>query len=107
MQKDWRHSLKVLIQSRPDIKVTTPSTSLGFSADYISRILNNPKSNPQMNNIQKICDALDVSFADVMAGQALDVMRQEAIETVSAMGSRDLKNLLDHLNNNVDLTDQK
>lgn len=99
----WRGRLKSLLKARGE-KITAISLELGFNRDYISRITNNPNSNPSMNNLEIICAYLEISIAELMTGLKLEAEKARTIETISKMGQKEMERLGDYLKKS-DLTD--
>lgn len=95
----WRERVKSLIRQK-NLKVTELSVALDFNRDYISRITNNPNSNPGTQNLEKIANALGVSMGHLMTGEDVGEKREEAIARVSRMGVEELERLNDYLKNN-------
>ncbi len=95
--EDWRERLRKEIKAKgPSFKVTEFSEDLGFSRDYVTRMLK-PDSNPGIKQLQRVCDGLGVSFVYIFTGQReLPVYDQIAAE-MQAMSHGDLVDLRNHL----------
>ncbi|WP_157946806.1 helix-turn-helix transcriptional regulator [Thalassobius sp. I31.1] len=86
---DWRERLKLLIQNR-GYKITEFSEKCGLNRDYVSRITNNPKSNPKIDSLQACCDELGISLGQLFTGDNLSDTREEAISIISKMGQKEV-----------------
>lgn len=92
---DWRDRLRDEI-AKQGVKVTHLSSELGFSRDYISRLLK-PNSRPNLDNLQKVCDGLNVSFAYIYSGREDQDVMDALINEVSGMDRSELLELKEYL----------
>lgn len=92
---DWRDRLGEELY-RKKVKVTRFSSELGFSREYVSRLLK-PGSNPSLENLKKICDALEVSFVYIYTGKREDPVYDQVVSELTEMDTEDLIKLRDQL----------
>jgi len=95
----WRERLKSIMRQK-NIKVTKMSLALGFNRDYLSRITNNPKSNPEINKLESICEYLEITIAQLMSGEDLYIKKERAGDRISKMGESDIARLTEHMKKN-------
>ncbi len=94
---DWRERLRGEIQAKgPNFKVTEFSENLGFSRDFVSRMLK-PNSNPGINNLEKVCEGLGVSFVYIFSGHREEPIHDQIAAKMTKMSEKDLLDLRDHL----------
>lgn len=94
---DWRERLKQEIKDRgPEFKVTEFSESLGFSRDFVSRMLK-PGSNPGIRNLEKVCEGLNLSFVYIFSGHREPPVYDQITSKMSKMTEAELTQLRDHL----------
>ena len=95
--EDWRERLGQEIRAKgPGFKVTEFSESLGFSRDFVSRMLK-PDSNPTIKNLQKVCDGLGVSFVYIFSGVRTAPVYDQIAQKMAEMSEGELIELRDHL----------
>ena len=94
---DWRTRLEAVLVSKK-VKRTHFAVELGFSRDYVTRLLK-PDSNPSLRDLERVCDALGVSFVYIYTGRDEDQIYDNVIREVSKMDENDLRSLRDHLKN--------
>lgn len=93
--EDWRDRLRAVI-AKKDIRMTHLSEEMGFSRDYIGRLLKRG-SNPNLRNLEKVCETLGVSFAYIYTGVQRDKVYDDVISKMSTMTHQELVSLRDHL----------
>lgn len=94
---NWRERLRSEIRGKgPEFKVTEFSEGLGFSKDFVTRMLK-PNSNPTINNIERVCDGLGVSFVYIFSGHREEPVYDQIAAKMTKMSERDLQDLHAHL----------
>ena len=96
---DWRDRLRrelAIKKAEEGIKITQLSEQLGFSRDYISRLLK-PTSNPSLRNLKVVCEALNLSFVEIYTGAKDHAVYDEVIGQVSELTQNQLSALRDHI----------
>lgn len=100
---DWRTRLQGALDAQgPDFKITEFSTSLGFSKDFVTRLLK-PDSNPGINNLQAVCDGLSISIIYLFTGENASDTHGDVARRLTNMSKAELLKLKGHLDN-TDIT---
>lgn len=96
---DWRDRLRRVIaikKAEKGLKITELSKELGWGRDGITRMLR-VTSNPSLERVKILCDALDVSFVEIYTGVRDHAVYDEVVGQVSQLTDQQLRSLRDHL----------
>ena len=95
--KGWRERLREELKAQgPEFNVTEFSEELGYSRDYITRMLK-PDSNPGINHVEKVCKALGVSFVYIFTGKREPALYDQIASEMLSMTEAELIELKGHL----------
>ncbi|MGH1577740.1 helix-turn-helix domain-containing protein [Planktotalea sp.] len=94
---DWREQLEKALNSQgSDFKITEFSSSLGFSRDFVSRMLKS-NSNPAIGNLQKVCDGLNISIVYLFTGKETSELHDDVARRMTEMSKTELLKLRNHI----------
>lgn len=92
---DWRNRMKAELAAR-GVKITILSNSLGYSREYIGRMMKKD-SNPGITDLLRVCEAADISFVYVFTGKREDPAFDGVFNEMSKLTQKELKALKNRL----------
>ena len=92
---DWRNRMKAELAAK-GVKTTILSNSLGYSREYIGRMMKKD-SNPGITDLLRVCDAADISFVYVFTGKRENPAFDGVFNEMSKLTQKELKVLKKHL----------
>lgn len=82
----WRLRLREAFLSRDKLAITQFSIEIGKDKDYISRLINKPKAQPNPDLMIEICKKLGVDVGYILSGnENLNESKRRAIQRILEM----------------------